>query len=97
MLEKLKLLMGEAAAAITDARLELALEMAESEAAAYCNRELDEDLRKIAMRMAIVNLNKQNTEGLAAQSYSGVNESYINGYPAEIMMLLNRKRMVKML
>lgn len=97
MLDKLKLLLGDAAAAFTDARLELALEMAEQEAAAYCGRDIDDDLRQIAVRMAVVNLNKQNAEGLAAQSYSGVNESYINGYPQEIMLLLNRKRKVKML
>ena len=97
MLDKLKTLMGEAAAAYTDAQIELALEMAEQEAAAYTNRALDDDLRMIALRMAIVRLNRINTEGLAAQAYSGVNESYIDGYPQEIMMMLNRKRKVKLL
>ena len=38
-----------------------------------------------------------NTEGLAAQSYSGVSESYIDGYPQDIMMILNRKRKMKLL
>ena len=97
MLDKLKTLLGEAAAAYTDAQIELALEMAEQEAAAYTNRALDDDLRLIACRMAIVKLNRTNTEGLAAQSYSGVNESFIDGYPQDIMMLLNRKRKVKLL
>jgi hypothetical protein len=36
-----------------------------------------------------------NTEGLAAQSYSGVSETYIDGYPAEILAVLNRKRKIK--
>lgn len=97
MLDKLKTMMGEAATAYTDAQIELALEMAEQEAAAYTNRALDDDLRMIALRMAIVRLNRINTEGLAAQAYSGVNESYIDGYPQEIMMMLNRKRKVKLL
>lgn len=97
MLDKLKIMMGEAAAAYTDAQIELALEMAEQEAAAYTNRALDDELRMIALRMAIVRLNRINTEGLAAQAYSGVNESYIDGYPQEIMMMLNRKRKVKLL
>lgn len=97
MLEKVKTLLGEAAAAYTDAQITLALEMAEQEAAAYTNRALDDDLRPIACRMAIVKLNRTNTEGLAAQSYSGVNESFIDGYPHDIMMLLNRKRKVKLL
>ena len=97
MLDKLKTMMGEAATAYTDAQIELALEMAEQEAAAYTNRALDDDLRMIALRMAIVRLTRIYTEGLAAQAYSGVNESYIDGYPQEIMMMLNRKRKVKLL
>lgn len=97
MLDKLKTMMGDAAAAYTDAQIELALEMAEQEAAAYTNRAIDDDMRLIACRMAIVRLNRMNTEGLAAQAYSGVNESYIDGYPQDIMMMLNRKRKVKML
>lgn len=97
MLDELKLMLGDAAAAYTDAQLELALRLAQQEAAAYCNRELDDDLLLIASRMAIVRLNRMNTEGLASQGFSGVNESYINGYPEEIMMLLRKKRKVKML
>ena len=97
MLEEIKVLMGDAANAFTDAQIELALRMAQQEAAAYCNRPLDDDLLLIAQRMAIVRLNRTNTEGLAGNSFSGVNETYTNGYPQDIMMLLNRKRKVKVL
>lgn len=97
MLEKLKLLLGDAAAAYTDAQLELALEMAQQEAAAYTNRAIDDDLLLIALKMAVVKLNRMNTEGLTGQAFSGVNENYIDGYPADIMMMLNRKRKVKLL
>ena len=97
MLEEIKLMLGDTAAAFTAEQIELAVADAEQEAALYCNRQIDDDLRIIARKMAIVRLNRMNTEGLAAQSYSGVNESYVNGYPAEIMMMLNRKRKVKML
>jgi hypothetical protein len=38
-----------------------------------------------------------NTEGLASQAYSGVSENYIDGYPAEILAVLNRKRKIKVL
>lgn len=96
MIEELKLLLGDAATAFTDAQLELVLRQAQEEAVAYCNRSLDADLLLIAQKMAIVRLNRMNTEGLAGQSFSGVNETYIDGYPAEIMMLLNRKRKVKL-
>lgn len=96
MLEQLKLLLGEAAQAFNDARLELALELAQAEVEGYCGRKLDEELRQVALRIAVINLNRQNSEGLAGQSFSGVNETYVNGYPADIMMVLNRKRKVKM-
>ena len=96
-MNNIKILLGDAAAAFTDEQLELALETAEQEAALYCNRALDDDLRLIARKMAIIRLNRMNTEGLTAQSYSGVNESYIDGYPADIMLMLNRKRKVKLL
>jgi len=97
MLEEIKLLMGDAAAAYSDAQLELALKMAQQEAATYCNRALDDDLLLIAQKMAIVKLNRMGTEGLTGQSYSGVNENYLDGYPADITMMLNRKRKVKFL
>lgn len=97
MIDELKVMLGDAAAAYTDAQMELMLSQAEKEAAAYCNRALDEDLRLIAQKMAIVKLNRLNTEGLQGQSFSGVNETYINGYPADIMAMLNKKRKVKLL
>lgn len=95
--EEIKVLLGDAAAAYTDEQIQLALSEAEKEAVAYCNRSLDDELRLIARKMAIIRLNRLSTEGLQGQSFSGVNESYINGYPAEIMMLLNKKRKVKFL
>ena len=49
----------------------------------------------VAERIAIIKLNRINTEGLASQSYSGVSESYIDGYPQDILSILNRKRKIK--
>lgn len=95
MLEELKIMLGDAAAAYTDAQLELVLRQSQEEAATYCRRTLDNDLLLIALKMAVYRLNRMNTEGLAGQAFSGVNETYLDGYPAEILMLLNRKRKVK--
>lgn len=96
MLEELKIMLGDAATAYTDAQLEIALKMAISEVEAYCNRVIDTELEIVAQRIAIIRLNRMNTEGLAGQSYSGVNETYIDGYPADIAAILNRKRKVKL-
>ncbi len=95
MLEEIKILLGSAADNYTDAQISLCLKMAIIEVESYCKRELDAELEIIAQRIAIIKLNRINTEGLASQSYSGVSESYIDGYPADIAAVLNRKRKIK--
>ena len=97
MVEEIKIMLGDAAANYSDAQIGLALKMAIAEVEDYTHRELDYSLQLIAERIAIIKLNRMNTEGLSAQSYSGVSETYIDGYPAEIQALLNRKRKLKVL
>lgn len=95
MIEEIKLLLGDAASNFSDAQIGLCAKMALAEVEAYCNRKLDYELEMIAERIAVIKLNRLNTEGLSAQSYSGVSESYIDGYPQEIVMALNKKRKIK--
>ena len=97
MIEEIKLLLGDAASNFTDAQITLAYKMAISEVEEYCNREVDAALELVAEKIAVIKLNRINTEGLASQSYSGVSESYIDGYPQEITAVLNRKRKIKTL
>lgn len=97
MIEEIKLLLGDAASNYSDAQISLCLKMALAEVEAYCNREVDIELELIAQKIAIIKLNRMNTEGLAGQSYSGVSENYIDGYPAEILAVLNRKRKIKVI
>lgn len=95
MIEEIKLLLGDAASSFSDAQISLALKMAIFEVEDYCNREVDTTLELIAERIAVIKLNRINTEGLSSQSFSGVSESYIDGYPADIQAVLNRKRKIK--
>ena len=95
MIEEIKILLGDAANNFTDAQITLALKIAIAEVEEYCNRDADAALELIAEKIAVIKLNRTNTEGLASQSYSGVSESYIDGYPAEILTVLNRKRKIK--
>ncbi len=95
MIEEIKILLGDAANNYTDAQISLALKMAIAEVESYCNRGIDAELEIVAQRIAIIKLNRINTEGLASQSYSGVSESYIDGYSADILAVLNRKRKIK--
>lgn len=94
-MEDIKILLGEAADNFTDEQINLCLKHAQAEVKSYCNRELDEELEICAQKIAIIKLNKLNSEGLASQSYSGVSESYIDGFPADILAVLNRKRKLK--
>ena len=79
MIEEIKILLGDAADNFTDAQINLAYRIAKAEVEEYCRRELDEVLELAAMQIAKIKLNRQNTEGLASQSLSGVSESYVDG------------------
>ena len=95
MVEEIKILLGAAADNYTEAQITLALKMAIAEVEDYCNRELDISLELQAQKIAVIKLLRMGTEGLASQGASGVSESYIDGYPADIMTVLNRKRKIK--
>ena len=95
MIEEIKLLLGEAANNYSDAQIGLAYKLALAEVEAYCRRDADRTLELMAEKIAVIKLNRLNTEGLASQSFSGVSEAYIDGYPAEIVTVLNSKRKIK--
>ena len=97
MIEEIKLLLGDAAANYTEAQISLAYKMALAEVEDYCNREADTTLELVAENIAVIKLNRMNTEGLAAQSFSGISESYIDGYPKEIQNILNKKRKIRVI
>lgn len=95
MIEEIKLMLGAAVGNYTDTQIALALRLALSDIEVYCKRPVDAELELVAMRMAVVRLNRINTEGLTAQAYSGVSESYLDGYPEDIQMILRGKRKIK--
>lgn len=95
MIEEIKVMLGEAATNFSDAQISLAYKLALAEVEAYCNREADEVLLLMAERIAVIKLNRTNSEGLASQAFSGVSENYLDGYPADILAVLNRKRKIK--
>lgn len=95
MIDEIKILLGNSAANYTDAQIALAYKIAVAEIEEYCAREIDTTLELIAEQIAVIKLLRSGTEGLAGQSLSGISESYINGYPAELLAVLNRKRKIK--
>lgn len=65
MLEEIKILLGDAASNYSEAQIGLALKMAMAEVQGYCNREIDVELEVCVERIAIIKLNRMNTERLA--------------------------------
>lgn len=96
-LDNIKAMLGDSAGNYADEQILMCVEMAKAEVEAYCNRHIDTDsvLEVCVARIAVIKLNRINTEGLTGQSYSGVSENYIDGYPADIVAVLNRKRKLK--
>lgn len=96
MLEKIKICLTNNT--YTDALINLFIEDTTKEVKIYCNREdIDTELESVIRRIVIIKLNRMNSEGLSSQSYSGVSESFIDGYPQDIIAVLNRKRKLKTL
>lgn len=97
MIDEIKVMLGDAAENYTDAQIGLALKMAIAEVEDYCRRDLDSSLELIAERIAVIKLNRIGTEGLISLGLGGVSESYIDGYPADILATMNAKRRIKVM
>lgn len=96
MLDKIKVCLSNNT--YTDELINLFIEDTITEIKVYCNREdIDTELESVIRRIVIIKLNKINAEGLSSQSFSGVSESFIDGYPQDIVSILNRKRKLKTL
>ena len=95
MIEEIKLMLGDSASNYSDALISLCYKRALAEVEDYCKREADAVMELIAQDIAIIKLNRMGSEGISSQSYSGVSESYVEGYPANIQNALNRKRKVQ--
>ena len=96
MLEKIKICLTNNT--YTDDLINLFIDDTTKEVKIYCNREdIDTELESIIRKIVIIKLNRMNSEGLSSQTYSGVSESFIDGYPQDIIAVLNRKRKLKTL
>ena len=96
MLEKIKICLTNNT--YTDDLINLFIDDTTEEVKIYCNREdIDVELESIIRKIVIIKLNRLNSDGLSSQSFSGVSESFIDGYPQDIIAVLNRKRKLKTL
>lgn len=97
MIDSVKIMLGDRASNFSDEQIGLALKRSLAEIEGYCRCKIDYELEMCAAEIAVIKLNRMNSEGLASQSYSGMSESYLSDYPAHIKNVLNRKRKIKVL
>lgn len=99
MISEIIIMLGDSAQSFTLEQIELCAKWSIAEVEGYTGRTLagDYELENVAKRIAIIKLNRLGSEGLASQGYSGVSESYVDGYPADVLAVLNRKRKLKVI
>lgn len=87
ILNKVQILLPQAKQDILEVLVDINIE----QALVYCN--LDEVPNKLSstiVKMVLESYNKLGAEGLASQGFSGVSESFVEGYSADIISSLNR-------
>ena len=89
MLDKLMILLGISANDDKEELLELLIKNAKAFATFYCNLpEYSSDMDFIIIKMVVEDYNKLGSEGLNSRSFSGVSESYIDGYSEAVLSQL---------
>lgn len=79
-----------------DALLEGILEDVEADILAYTNRsELLPAMNSLQIKVAIIEYNKQGSEGMASDSQGGKSQSWIDGLPQDIKSTLTAFRRLK--
>ena len=79
-----------------DALLECILSDVEADMLAFTNRsELLPSMNSLQIKIAIIEYNKQGSEGMNSQSQGGVSQSWIDGLPQDIISSLTSFRRLK--
>ena len=97
MVEEIKLLMGDASSNFSDAQIGLMAKLALDFVETYTDRNANYSLTLLAERIAVIYLNRMNTEGLTSTSFSGSSESFLDGLPDDIIRALEKKRKVRVI
>ena len=99
MLQKLKLLLGISLEDDTqDALLELLIDMNTQEALSFCNlSQYSSKLEIVILKMCVQSYNRMGSEGATGESFSGISQSYVDGFSDDIKSLLKRFRRIRTL
>ena len=77
-----------------DELLNLLIDIATDEALTYTRRDDASLLDTAIIQMCVYKYNRQETEGVDSENYSGVSFVYANDYPEPVLTLLKSKRKV---
>ena len=90
ILAQVKLITGKT----DDSLITLLIDKTKAELVLYCKTDYISSWDNLVADIVIYKLNTLNTDGITAQSYNGVSETYSNDYPVHIKNQLNvfRKR-----
>lgn len=77
MLEEIKLLLGDSVTSFSDAQIGLMAKLALQFVEDYTDCVADYSLTLLAERIAVIYLNRMNTEGLSSTSFNGSSESFL--------------------
>jgi hypothetical protein len=92
MLEKITLLLGDAANGKSDL-INVLIDLCKDEAITFCHLDYySDDLDTIVIQMVIEKFNKIGNEGISSVGFSGVSENILEDYSAPIVRMLRRKR-----
>lgn len=98
MLDKIKVLLGLSGDTAKDNLIEVLIEQAKEEAVNHCHLpEYIEALNSTVIKMVVQDYNRLGNEGITSQGYSGVSESFVDGYSKDVIAALNKHRKVRFL
>lgn len=94
-LDKLKARLGIKDAS-QDALLESILEDVGADMLAFTNRtELLPSMNSLQIKIAIIEYNKQGSEGMSSQSQGGISQAWVDGLPNDVQSTLTSFRRLK--
>lgn len=97
MLDTLIMLLGLERGSDKESILEYLIESAKSFIENYCHCDYDDTFNSAVVSMVMEDYNKLESAGIESESFSGISQSYINGYSDSIMNALKARRRIKVL
>lgn len=94
IIEMCQAILGEVNTTLIEALVDLAI----FDFLDYCNLvEVPEAAKGLICSMTLVLYNRKDALGISSQSFSGISEAFIDGYPDNILKQLNRYRKMRII